>query len=188
MKLEARVESLYVGRNKDLEKLPQLSLKVGLSGIANDKHGGFTKGADLRNTEYVRGTQMRNDRQWTACSTEELAMISKILGVPRIDPAWIGANMALTDIPNLSELPKGSKLIFPQDAVLVVEGATLPCTQPGEVIAAKYPDLGLRANLFPKAALGLRGLVGVIERPGIIKVGDAVTVQVYQPKTYSFPS
>lgn len=187
MRLEARVESLYVGDNSGLEKTPQPFLEVNLEGIVGDKHAGFTKGADSRNREYLRGSEMRNDRQWSAVSPEELAVIAELMGIPQIDSGWIGANLALAGISNLTELPKGSKLVFPEDAVLLVEGENMPCVGPGEVIAAKYPDSGLKASQFPKAAYGRRGLVGVVERPGIIKLQDVVTVQVYQPKVYSIP-
>ena len=178
MKLEARVEGLYVGR-AGLEKNHEPFIEVNLAGIVGDKHAGFTKPADSRNKEYPRGSEMRNDRQWSAVSPEELDEIARRMGTPKIDPAWIGANLALAGIPNLTELPKGSKLIFPQDSVLLVEGENMPCLDPGEVIASKYsPDSGLRPKpaMFPKAAIGRRGLVGVVEYPGMIRLDDVVTV------------
>jgi MOSC domain-containing protein YiiM len=187
VKLEARIESLFVGR-AGLEKQPEESIEVNFDGIVGDKHAGFTKPADSRNTEYRRGTEMRNDRQWSAVSSEELEVISERMGVPHIEPGWIGANLALSGIPNLTELPKGTKLVFPKDAVLLVEGENLPCVEPGEVIQSKYPDLKVNGKYFPRAARGRRGLVGVVERPGFINLQDKVTVKVYQPKLYSLPS
>ncbi len=38
--------------------------------------------------------------------------------------------------------------------------------------------------IFPSGAMHKRGLVGVIERAGIVRVGDAVTVQVYEAAEY----
>jgi hypothetical protein len=52
------------------------------------------------------------------------------------------------------------------------------------VIVAKYPDLKLSPNRFPKAAIHKRGLVGVVERAGIVRAGDVVTVQVYEAESY----
>lgn len=187
MRLEARVESLYVGDQAGLEKTPQELLIVTLEGIQGDKHAGFTRLVNSRTPEYPKATPIRNDRQWSAVSIEELKEIAQRMGIPTIDSGWVGANLALSGIPNLTQLPRGTKLHFPEQAVLLVESENLPCIGPGEVIAQKYPQLNLKASLFPKAAYGKRGLVGVVERPGIIKLQDVVLVEVHQPRLYSFP-
>ena len=187
MKVQAIIESLYIGKKAVLEKLPQDSIEVTLTGIVSDSHSGFTKPADSRNHEYPRGSEMRNDRQWSAVSPEELSIIAQLMGVPKIDPGWIGANLSLSGIPNLTNLPKGTKLIFPKDAVLLVEAENLPCVGPGKVIASKYPELGIKPSAFPKAAIGKRGLVGVVERQGTIMLKDVVLVKVYEPIIYSLP-
>ena len=175
MNHELSVSGLYLGSES------------GLEGIIGDKHAGFTRASDSQTPEYQRGTLIRNNRQWSAVSPEELSLIAESMGIPFIDPAWLGANLALSGIPNLTELPKGTKLRFPEETVLLIEGENMPCTGPGEVIASKYPEKGLKANSFPKAAFGKRGLIGVVERPGIIKLNDVVTVQIYQPKMFSLP-
>jgi hypothetical protein len=182
--LQGQVDALYLGDAKGLEKLPYESLEFALEGIIGDKHAGFVKKADARNPEYKRGTLMRNDRQWSAVTPDEMAETARLMGVDYIDPGWVGANLAFTGIPNFTQLPKGTKLIFPSGAVLVVEGENEPCVGPGRVIVAKYPDRKLSPNRFPKAAIHKRGLVGVIERAGIVHVGDSVTVQVYEPAIF----
>ncbi len=178
--LQGRVDALYLGNAKGLEKTPCESLEFTLEGIAGDKHAGFIKKADARNPEYKRGTHMRNDRQWSAVAPDELTEAAQLMGVDHIDPAWVGANLSFTGIPNFTALPKGTKLIFPSGAVLVVEAENAPCVGPGRVIVAKYPELNLSPNRFPKAAIHKRGLVGVIERAGVVRVGDPVVVQVYE--------
>src|SRR4051794_24171011 len=110
MELQGYVQALYVGNAKGLEKTPCETLAFTLEGITDDKHVGFTKKADARNPEYKRGTLMRNDRQWSAVAPDELADAARLMGIEQIDPAWVGANLALTDIPNLTLLPKGTKL------------------------------------------------------------------------------
>ncbi len=180
MTLQGHVDALYLGDAKGLEKSPCESLEFTFEGIFGDKHAGFTKKADARNPEYKRGTLMRNDRQWSAVAPDELAEAARLMGVDHIDPAWVGANLSFTGIPNFTLLPKGTKLIFPSGAVLVVEAENAPCIGPGRIIVAKYPDLKLSPNRFPKAAIHKRGLVGVVERAGIVRVGDAVMVQVYE--------
>ena len=184
MDIQGYVQALYVGDAKGLEKTPCDTLSLTLEGITGDKHAGFTKKADARNPEYKRGTLMRNDRQWSAVAPDELAEAARQMGIKQIDPSWVGANLAFTDIPNFTLLPKGTKLIFPSGAVLLVEAENMPCVLPGRVIASKYPDLKLSPNRFPKAAMHKRGLVGVIERAGVVHVGDVVTVQVYEAAGY----
>src|SRR5690349_18966467 len=148
MTLQGRVQALYLGDQKGMEKTPCPTLEFTLEGILGDKHAGFTKKADARNPEYKRGTMMRNDRQWSAVAQDELAEAARLMGVDRIDPAWVGANLAFTGIPNFTLLPKGTKLIFPSGAVLVVEAENMPCVLPGRVIASKYPDHKLSPNHF----------------------------------------
>jgi MOSC domain-containing protein len=190
--IEAKVAGLYLGDRPGIEKTSVSQLIVDCGGIVGDKHYGFTKGADSRTPEYPRGTKIRNNRQWTAIAPEDLAEIAKHMRVDHIDPAWIGANLYLAGIPNLSQLPKGTKLEFPQDAVLLVEDQNMPCKGPGGVIASKYPEGTVNPLLFPKAAIvdkttSRRGLIGVVERPGVLTLNDIVLVKLYQPKTYSFP-
>ena len=48
-----------------------------------------------------------------------------------------------------------------------------PGTIAGGLVADRY---GTRAESFPKAAMGLRGITGWVERPGIIRPGDEVRV------------
>jgi len=188
MILQGQVQALYLGDNKGLEKTPCPTLEFTLEGITGDKHAGFTKKADARNPEYKRGTMMRNDRQWSAVAPDELAEAARLMGIDCIDPAWVGANLAFDGIPNFTLLPKGTKLIFPSGAVLVVEAENMPCVGPGVVIASKYPEHKLTPQRFPKAAMHKRGLVGVIERAGVVHVGDPVTVEIYEAAGYPLPA
>ena len=45
---------------------------------------------------------IRNDRQISIVSAEELALIAKELHVPEVKPEWLGANLLISGIPNLS--------------------------------------------------------------------------------------
>ncbi len=51
----------------------------------------------------------------------------------------------------------------------------------GAKLAEKYTRSGeaFVAGRFPRAAVGLRGLVGVVDVPGDIHVGDQVTVEIW---------
>ena len=97
--------------------------------------------------------------------------------------AWLGANLHS----RLTELPPGTRLFFPEDATLVVEGENEPCIGPGKVIHAHHPEREKLASHFVKAAWKKRGLVGWVERPGIIRPSDTVKVMLPTPVTYSLP-
>ena len=132
MELQGQVQALYVGDAKGLEKTPCQMLNFTLEVIIGDKHAGFTKKADGRNPEYQRGTMMRNDRQWSAVAPDELAEAAQLMGIEQIESGWVGANLAFSGIPNFTLLPKGTKLLFPSGAVLVVEGENMPCVRSKE--------------------------------------------------------
>jgi hypothetical protein len=54
----------------------------------------------------------------------------------------------------------------------------------GAKITAKYTTRsGERAagHLFASRAFGLRGVVGVVDVPGVINAGDKVVVQIVEP-------
>jgi MOSC domain-containing protein YiiM len=178
-KLEAVVQSLYVGVDPNcLVKAPRQLIQVELPGIVGDKHSGYTRLADSRDKQYPRGTEIRNWRQWSAVSAEELEIIAKNMGIPKIDPAWLGANLCLAGIPTFTLLSKGSTLTFSQGVVLEVEKENFPCIHPGKVIATQFYELNIDPSLFIKASMHLRGLVGVVNMPGTIRVGDYVQVSI----------
>lgn len=102
------------------------------------------------------------------------------MGVPSIFPEWLGANVAISGIPDFTTLKEGSRLIFPSGAALLCEGENDPCIQPGEVIQSYYPDKPKLAPAFVRHALGIRGIVCIVERPGTVYAGDEIIVHSYQ--------
>lgn len=161
------------------------SVHVTYDGFEGDRHAGPTRITSSGST-YPRGTEIRNNRQVSIVSADELAEVAVVLGIPAIEAEWIGANLLLRDVPALTLLPPGTRLFFPQDAVLVVDGENLPCTTSGQVIQDQYPDVPNLTSGFPKAGLHKRGLVAWVERPGLIHDGDQVRVEVPEQVIYSF--
>jgi hypothetical protein len=99
-------------------------------------------------------------------------------------PETLCANICVEGIPRFSQLPKGSRLLFPSGAALLVEEGNPPCSYIGERIDARHtPGSGEPAagKLFPKSAMGLRGLVGVVDIAGVLAPGDRIVVQVFEP-------
>jgi hypothetical protein len=181
--LKGRVVSLHAGKNADLSKQPQASLKAEIGGFAGDKHQGSVR--ETWEGEWgPAGTIRRNERQWSGVSVEELAYITERLDLTEpLSPTTLGANLCVEGIPEFSLLPKGTRLVFPSGAVLLVEEYNPPCADMGAQIASKYTtrsDQPLTDKMWLRPASGRRGLVGVIDFPGEIRVGDEVEVRVYE--------
>lgn len=192
MGVEIRVSGLFnTGNQSSLVTSEVDKLQVELGGVVGSKYYGHTKLSDTRDRtmlgdpRFLKGLEIRNWRQWSAVSQEDLIQIAINLGIPKIDPELLGANIYFSETKNFTQFPKGTLIHFPQNAILLVEAENMPCTGPGEEIAKDYNSI--RPNQFVRAAMGLRGLVGVIHRPGKISVNDVAKVQIYVPKFYSIP-
>lgn len=174
---EATVESILIANQSDTfvtNRIAEVDLEYG--GIKGDLHFGLTKLAGARETMYPRGTEIFNRRQISIVTVEECDLIAKKLRVDKMLPEWLGANIVLKGFPNLTGLSMGSHIIFPSGAGILCEGENLPCIYPGKVIQKQYPDKPGLAAKFVKSALGLRGIVGIIECPGEVVAGDTVKV------------
>lgn len=172
------VQAVLVGRDPDsLVSTPQPQVTVTFEGFEGDQHSGITHLSDGRTPFYPRGTLIRNSRQVSLVSVEELSQVASALSLPEVRPEWLGANLLLAGIPSLSLLPPMTRLFFGSGAVLVVMDENLPCGNPGKVLQVQFPQVSDLAGEFPRAALHKRGLVAVVDRPGTIQVGDEVHVQ-----------
>ncbi|MBX3005436.1 MAG: MOSC domain-containing protein [Anaerolineales bacterium] len=153
-------------------------LELQLDGAVGDKHFGPTMKANRAQAPYPKGTQVRNVRQLSIVSAEELAEVAQRLALPVIEPTWIGANLMLAGVPELTQLPGGSRVYFEGGAGLVIEGENMPCVIAGGSLAAQTPGREELRTLFPKHALGKRGLVAWVEKAGVIQRGEQVTVRL----------
>jgi hypothetical protein len=175
--MHGKVETLLI-TNKDLPSTPVDQVDVTIEGFVGDKHFGHTMKANIYQKEYPKGTIVRNVRQISVVSAEELADVAKAMELPGIEPSWVGANMLISGVPDLTQLPSGSRLYFEGGVGLVVECENLPCTTAGGSLASQFPDRPELANQFPKKAIRKRGLVGWVERPGVIRKGEKVLVRL----------
>ncbi|MDP1823099.1 MAG: MOSC domain-containing protein [Archangium sp.] len=146
------------------------------AGLEGDRHAGLTQRSGVRQKHLPKGTEIRNARQLSLVSVEELSKIAAALGLSHLDSRWLGANVLLRGAPALTAWAPGTRLVFGSGAVLVIDGENEPCRKAGRAIAAAAgADEGLAAR-FVKAAHRLRGLVAWVERPGTIRCGDPVTL------------
>lgn len=159
-------------------------LAVTLEGIGGDRHAGVARRADSRVPWYPRGTPIRNSRQVSLVAPEELAEIARRLGVAQVAPEWIGANLVVEGVPQLTFLPPGTRLHFAGGAALVVEGENAPCRHAGAAVAAATGQVEAELG-FAKAAKGLRGLVAWAERAGTLTPGTEVSLRVPPQRLWS---
>jgi len=174
-----RVEACLLNpdRATGLEKLPTDSLTLTFDGITGDCHSGPTMLSDARTLkQYPRGVTLRNRRQVSLVSVEEMAEIAEKLDIPALPPEWIGANLLVSGIPDLTLLPPSTRMMFSSGATLIIDLENEPCRYPADVIERHHPGHGLA---FPKMAQHKRGLVAWVEREGKITSGD--TIRLFLP-------
>ncbi len=171
---------VWLGRVADrdaaLQSAAVTELRAGFSGPQGEAHGGLTRPACSRVAGlYPRDTEVRNVRQFSVLSAEDLAQIAERMGVERLDPALVGATMVVEGIPDFSRVPPSSRLQAEGGATLVVDMENRPCVLPAKPIEAALPGKG---KAFKPAAAGRRGVTAWIEREGVLRVGDALRLFV----------
>jgi len=179
IKCRGRVERLAVAPGEAVGACSLERLAVTHEGIVGERHAGFTRPADVRVPWFPRGEPIHNERHLSIVSLEELAVIASRLGIERVEPEWLGANLAVSGIPDFTFIPRGTRLFFPSGAVLAVTDQNAPCRiAGGEVernLHAGHEGLALK---FAPAAKRLRGVVAYVDRPGELAIGDTIEVRV----------
>ena len=163
----------------------QHSIRVTYAGFEGESHSGLTRASCVRvKRQYPIGTDIRNTRQITIVSDEELAEIAQRLDIAELAPGWLGANLGIVGIPRLTTLPPSSRLIFSGGVSLVVDMENEPCDGPAKEVEQRYPGKG---RLFVKNALGRRGVTAWVEREGVLEQGDIVEVHMPPLRQYQGP-
>lgn len=173
-------EVVWIGRVPDrdasLRSEPETEALLTYAGIPGEAHGGVTRSACVRvRSQYPIGTEIRNVRQLTVLSAEELDQIAVDCGLDGFDPGHAGASLVIRGIPDLTHLPPSSRLQFPDGSALVVDMENRPCHLPAKVINADHPGAG---DKFKAAAKGKRGVTAWVEREGRVQIGDVVRLHV----------
>jgi hypothetical protein len=178
------VAGLYQALGDSFVGTPADALALTYEGIAGDIHSGLTRLSGVREPWYPRRTPMRNERQLSILSVEELAEVAADMDIPELAPEWIGGNIALAGVPQLSLLPPRTLLMFPSGATVRIDGDNGPCRSSGRSIAAHFPDRPKLEFTFVQAAKHKRGLLGWVEREGEIRVGDEVAIRIWEQALY----
>ena len=177
-KIEGTIAGLFEAQGDTFGTSAVDSLSLTFEGIPGDVHSGMTRRSGGREPWYRRGTEMRNERQLSILAEDELAEVAAALDVPRVAPEWIGANMVLDGIANLSWLPPRTLLFFEAGVTIKIDGDNGPCRLSGRAIADHYTGRDDIELAFPKVAKGKRGLVAWVEKPGTVQRGETFRAMV----------
>ncbi|CUK12167.1 Putative metal-sulfur cluster biosynthesis proteins YuaD [Ruegeria denitrificans] len=152
------------------------TLDLGFSGEQGARHEGVNRNSCIRvKNLYPEGTEIRNVRQLSVLSAEEIEATAQEMGLDRLDPSFLGASIVLRGIPDFTHIPPSSRLQAPSGVTMTVDMENRPCVLPGREIEADLPGYGAA---FKPAAKGRRGVTAWVERPGVLKLGDQVTLFV----------
>ena len=185
--MPALVKTRHVGRivwlgrvpHRDASEIvgePLAEMALGFEGLAGEFHAGLTRPSCSRvTTQHPRGTEIRNVRQISIVSAEELAVIAGKLGLEAVDPAWLGASVVVDGLPDFTHVPPSSRLQGPDGVTLTVDMLNQPCNLVAKTIEDARPGHG---KAFKAAAEGRRGVTAWVERPGTLRVGDDLVLHV----------
>lgn len=167
----------HVPAGKSLRAGAVGQLELGFGGVVGGRHEGENRPSCSRVTNlYPRNTTIRNVRQLSVLSAEELAQIAAKIGLDRLDPGLLGASIVLRGIPDFTHVPPSARLQGPSGVTLTVDMENRPCHLPGREIEADAPGHG---TAFKTAAKGRRGVTAWVERPGLLSIGD--TMRLFVP-------
>ena len=181
---QGKVENLLARASRDegfvKAKTDQLTLTFA---GPDDCHAGLTRKSDSRTLPlYKRNIDIRNVRQLTLLSVEELAEVAAWLNIPEVRPEWLGANMLVSGIPDFTLLPPSTRLQFPSGATIVVDMENYPCSQIAKVVEQHHPGTQFKVV---QAAMHKRGVTAWVEREGVVKAGD--TIKIVTPPNRLYP-
>ncbi|MGR3616795.1 MAG: MOSC domain-containing protein [Paracoccaceae bacterium] len=162
------------------------ALELSFEGVAGERHFGTNQASCMRvKNLHPQGMEIRNVRQLTILSEEELEMIARDMKLDRVNPEWLGATMVVRGIPDFTHIPPSSRLQGPDGWTLVADMENRPCIFPGREIEQDKPGHG---PLFKTAATGRRGITAWVQRPGHAQVGQQIAVFVPDQRAWSAES
>jgi MOSC domain-containing protein YiiM len=152
-------------------------------GFIDDYHGGLTRASCMRvKAQHPEGTEIRNTRQLSILSAEEMAQIAQNIGVEHLDPILLGASIVVEGIPDFTFVTPGSRLQAPDGTTIVIDVENGPCNFPAREIEKDAEGHG---KAFKAAARGKRGVTAWIEREGTLSVGDKLRLHVPNQRSWA---
>ena len=176
------VASLHLGSAKKSATMPVPGLTLTFTGIDSDVNSGATRVAGPREPAFKRGTQLANLRQVSLVSMEELDIIASHMGIERLDPGWLAANIAIEGAGPITQVPRGTIILFPSGASLYVSDLNSPCNAAADLIRRHGRVPEQQTSTFVRHAMGRRGLVALVYAEGDVHAGDPIEFLFQQPE------
>ncbi|MEW9919272.1 sulfurase [Marimonas sp. MJW-29] len=152
------------------------SARATYAGFEGDFHAGLTRKSCVRvKQQHPIGTEIRNTRQLSILSAEEMDEIAQAIGLETLDPRLLGVSLVIRGIPDFTHVPPGSRLQAENGTTLVVDVENGPCNLPAREIECDAPGHG---QGFKAAARGRQGVTGWVEREGLLALGDTLRLHV----------
>ncbi len=152
------------------------ALNMTYAGPEGEVHSGLTRASCVRvKAQWPAGTEIRNVRQLSVMSQEEIDEIAAECGLDHLDPALLGCTLVVKGISDFSHVPPSSRLQSPDGTTIVVDMQNRPCIYPAKEIETEHPGHG---KPFKGAAKGKRGVTAWVEREGSFQLGDQLTLHV----------
>lgn len=168
--------SVMTDDRNELASPPRDVLDLTFEGVVGAHHAGMTRPSCSRvKSQYANGTPIKNERQLSIVSQEELDAIAAEMGIDVIDPTRVGATMVIKGIPDFTRVPPSSRLQAPSGATVTVDMENRPCQFPALSLAKTEGD---KAKGFKPAAKNRRGVCAWVAAEGRVAVGDILTLHI----------
>jgi hypothetical protein len=181
-------EITYLGfvksREEALASAPLSEAFASYAGFEGEDHGGLTRASCVRvKDQFPEGTEIRNVRQFSIISEEELALAAAEIGIDVVKPEWMGASIMVRGLPDFTHIPPSSRLQNAAGATLVIDMENRPCMYPGkEEVEPYHPSKG---KLLKSALKDRRGVTAWVEREGMLAAGDTLTLHVPDQRAWA---
>ncbi len=185
---EYTCEIVYLGlvksREAALASEPLSEAFASYAGFEGEDHGGLTRASCVRvKDQFPVGTEIRNVRQFSIISEEEMALAAVEVGVDVIRPEWMGASIMVKGLPDFTHVPPSSRLQNAAGTTLVIDMENRPCMYPGkEALEPLHPGKG---KLLKSACKDRRGVTAWVEREGPLAVSDSLTLHVPDQRAWA---
>jgi len=175
--------SVMDGDRDELSSPARDALNLTFDGVAGAFHAGVTRPSCSRvKSQYAKGTPIKNERQLSIVSQEELDAIAADLGLDGIDPTRVGATMVVKGIPDFTHIPPSSRLQAPSGATVTVDMENRPCVFPSKSLEKAHPGQGVG---FKPAAKNRRGVCAWVAAEGRVAVGDTLTLHIPDQRAWA---
>ncbi|MVO16777.1 MOSC domain-containing protein [Parasedimentitalea huanghaiensis] len=173
----------HVAANDGLRAKPVSTMDLGFEGDAGARHAGVNRESCVRvKNLYPQGTEIRNVRQLSILSEEELALIAADMGMEKVDPAHLGVSIVVRGIPDFTFVPPASRLQGPDGVTVVTDTENRPCIFPAKEIEKDHAGFGPK---FKPAAKNRRGITAWVERPGKLTVGQPLRLFIPDQRAWA---